>query len=194
MIEGLRGVRLLVPDLAIGKAWYARALQVEPYLGSDNSATFFVNGTLLTLDQGQPSAEDGTVAYWAVDDLAGEYQRLVDIGSAQYFSLRAIDAVTRTAAVLDPFGNVFGIVERKDPAAIRARTQRVAEKVAIRNVREVLDDLSRAEQSKRGVFRFILVAAALGITLAAVLLWDVSGGRPFGGGIQTFQSDTGPRR
>ena len=188
MIEGVRGVRILVPDLALGKAWYARALQVDPYLSAHNSTTFFLDGYLLTLDQGQPSPEDGTVAYWAVDDVAAEYQRLIDIGSAQYLPLQSIDAVTRTAAVLDPFGNVFGMVERKDPGVQKARSQRVAEKVALRSVRGVLDDLSRTEQANRGVFRVVLACAALGVVLATLWLWDMTASRTPGEGIKIFRS------
>lgn len=193
MIEGLRAVRLQVPDLALGRQWYNRALQVEPYASDDDSVTYFLDGYLLTLKSGAASPEDGTVAYWGVDDLATEYRRLLDIGSAPYQPLQELDAVTRTAAVLDPFGNVFGILERKDPAVLRARTQRVAEKVAIRNVREVLDDLDRDEQRKRTAVRLVLVLVGLGIVLAGMFFWDLVAGRSFGTEPQKLLINRPPR-
>ena len=189
MIEGLQGVRVLVSAIAIGTAWYARALQVQPCLTSDTSTTFLLDGFLLKLDQGERSPQDGTVVYWAVDDVSSEYQRLVDIGSAKFLPLQSMDAVTRTAAVLDPFGNVFAMVERKDPAVQKARSQRVAEKVALRNVREALDDLGHADQTNRSVFRWVLAVAAMGMLLATLWLWDNTGGFTAGGGIKTFQAD-----
>ena len=189
MIEGLRAVRLLVPDLALASEWYSRALEVEPYFANNQSVVFFVDSYLLTLSPGQACAEDATVVYWGVDDLAGEYRRLVEIGSAEYQPLQQIDTVTKTAAVLDPFGNVFGIVERKDPAVLKARNQRVAEKVAIRNVREALDDLQRDEQRKRGTVRFVLILVGVGIALAGAFFWDLLAGRSFGVGAQPLLID-----
>ncbi len=194
MIEGLRSVRVLVPDLPMAVEWYARALEVEPYVAEDGSASFFVDGYRLTLNVGQPSREDGMIAYWGVGDLAAEYRRLMEIGGAAYQPVQHVDAVTRTAALLDPFGNAFGIVETRDPAVQKARNQRVAEKVAIRNVREVLDDLKRDDERKRTTLRFVLLLCAVVLLVAGLFIWDLVAGRAVGDGAPQLFIDKGLRR
>jgi predicted enzyme related to lactoylglutathione lyase len=52
----------------------------------------------------------GVVVYWHVDDVAAALERLVSLGARQ------LDAVTErgpgfvTASVVDPFGNILGIM------------------------------------------------------------------------------------
>lgn len=65
--------------------------------------------------------------------------------------------VSQFASVLDPFGNVFGLIQRHDAATLKARIQRVAEKSALRNVREALDEISAEDAKKR----------------IALLVWDM---------------------
>ena len=37
MIDGIRSVRLLVPDVEQARAWYGRMLEAEPYLSEADS-------------------------------------------------------------------------------------------------------------------------------------------------------------
>ncbi len=177
MIEGLQAVRLGVPDLPLAVAWYSRALDVEPCVSDASSATFFLDGSLLRLEHAPRMPDDIGVpcatVYWRVDHLQSELQRLHAVNAAPFEAVAQLNADTHIASVLDPFGNVLGLIERRDPAIPEARIQRVAEKVAIRNVRETLDGLAEEEAKKRRALKTALAWSAAGAALAALLVWDM---------------------
>jgi predicted enzyme related to lactoylglutathione lyase len=170
MIDGIRCASVPVPRLGEAAAWYARALEVQPYLASGEAVTFYLNGFLLTLRTGAVQA-GGTVVYWSVDDLAAELERLAALGARPCEPISALDAMTRQAALRDPFGNVFGLVERKDPAERQARSHRAAEKIALREIRTVLDDLGASEQQERRFRRLMWTLVAACVVIGGALLW-----------------------
>ena len=53
---------------------------------------------------------DGAVIYWHVDDLQATYDRLIEAGATTYELPTPREAGFITAAVVDPFGNVLGIM------------------------------------------------------------------------------------
>ncbi len=177
MIEGLQATRIGVPDLPLAVTWYTRALDIEPYLRDATSATFFLGGSLLRLEQENHTSDEGSpgqvTVYWRVDSLQSELLRLQGLNAAPFQAVAHIDGDTQTASVLDPFGNVMGLIERHDPAIPKARIQRVAEKVAIRQVRETLDGLAEEEARRRRAVKTALAWSALGATLGALLIWDM---------------------
>jgi predicted enzyme related to lactoylglutathione lyase len=53
----------------------------------------------------------GAVLYWHVDDVAAALERLVSMGAKEYEALtRRGEAGFVTASVVDPFGNVLGVM------------------------------------------------------------------------------------
>jgi predicted enzyme related to lactoylglutathione lyase len=56
------------------------------------------------------SGPGGVVTYWHVDDLRDTYQRLLDAGATTYEPPTDREAGFATAAVLDPFGNILGVM------------------------------------------------------------------------------------
>ena len=51
------------------------------------------------------------IAYWHVDDVAATLQRLMAMGATEYEPLtHRGDAGWTTASVVDPFGNILGIM------------------------------------------------------------------------------------
>ena len=52
----------------------------------------------------------GAVAYWHVDDVAAALERLRSMGATDYQPLTEREAGFATAAVVDPFGNVLGLM------------------------------------------------------------------------------------
>ncbi len=114
MIQGLRTVIYKVPDLEAAKAWYARVLGIEPYFAEPFYVGFRVGGFELGLDPdltegGRPG--EGMVAYWGVADTKAEYERLTKDGAAAHTPPREVGGGIVVAAVEDPFGNVFGIIQ-----------------------------------------------------------------------------------
>jgi predicted enzyme related to lactoylglutathione lyase len=111
MIQGLRTVIYPTPDLARGKDWYRQVLDQDPYFDQPFYVGFAVGGFELGLiPDGVPSA-DGPLAYWGVADIAAEMQRLTQLGATIHELVKDVGGGIKVAAVRDPFGNVFGIIE-----------------------------------------------------------------------------------
>ncbi len=110
MIGGLRTVLYPAPDLAKGKAFYTAVLGVAPYFDEPYYVGFEVGGFELGMVPDAVPGSQGAVAYWAVEDLEGEYQRLLALGAAAHEAPQDVGGGIRHASVLDPFGNVFGLL------------------------------------------------------------------------------------
>lgn len=193
MIDGIRSTCVPVPSLDAGRAWYGIALQAQPYLADAEAVTFYLNGFLLTLRNG-PAQPAGTVVYWSVDHLEGELERLQALGARPHEPVSALDEFTRRATLLDPFGNVLGLVERDDPAERQARSRRSAERIALREIRTVLDDLGADEQKARKLQRVLWSVLGAGVVIGGVVLWLVMPERPPRGQDLLDQQPAGLRR
>ena len=114
MFQGLRTVIYHAADLERAKEWYARALGVQPYFDQPFYVGFNVGGYELGLDP-DPSSATGTgssaIAYWGVADAAAALARLVELGATDRLGVQDVGDHIRLASVIDPFGNVFGIIE-----------------------------------------------------------------------------------
>jgi predicted enzyme related to lactoylglutathione lyase len=111
MVLGLRTAIYPVSDLAAGKAWYARALGQEPYFDQPFYVGFAVGGFELGLIPDGSPGPGGVQTYWGVADAAAELQRLQGLGALLHEAVRDVGEGIKVAAVRDPFGNVFGLIE-----------------------------------------------------------------------------------
>jgi len=111
MIKGLRTVIYHVPDLAKAKEWYNRVLGQEPYFDQPFYVGYSVGGFELGLVPDGTSGPGGTVAYWGVSDAASALAELESLGATVREALQDVGEGIRVAAVADPFGNTFGIIE-----------------------------------------------------------------------------------
>lgn len=121
MILGLRTVIYPAADLNRGKAFYSAVLGVEPYFDEPFYVGYSVGGFELGLiPDGTPSA-DGAAAYWGCDDAESELARLQSLGATVHQAVSDVGGGIKVAAVKDPFGNVFAIIENPqfDRAAVR---------------------------------------------------------------------------
>lgn len=111
MILGLRTVLYPTPDLPAGKAWYASVLDHPPYFDEPFYVGFAVGGFELGLvPDAQPGAA-GAVAYWGVTDAEAAYHRLLGLGATPHEPVKDVGEGIKVGTVLDPFGNLFGIIE-----------------------------------------------------------------------------------
>ncbi len=111
MVLGLRTVIYPAPDLARGKEWYTQVLGKGPYFDQPFYVGFEVGGFELGLiPDGQPGAT-GAIAYWGVPDAAAALARLLELGAELRDDVMDVGGGIKTATVLDPFGNVFGVIE-----------------------------------------------------------------------------------
>ncbi len=121
MILGLRTAIYRVGDLDGAKEWYSAVLGKQPYYDEPFYAGFDVGGFELGLQPREPGDPDpvsgeGVVAYWGVQDADDAYARLLELGATERGGVQDMGGGIRVATVLDPFGNVFGVI--REPALL----------------------------------------------------------------------------
>src|SRR5919107_4552194 len=113
MFQGLRTIIYHVDNLEDAKAWYTKALGVEPYFDQPFYVGFNIGGFELGLDPDMSGVSKGNnaVAYWGVKDAASSYERMLELGAKKHGDVQEVGGGIRVATVADPFGNIFGIIE-----------------------------------------------------------------------------------
>jgi predicted enzyme related to lactoylglutathione lyase len=125
MLRGFATINYWTDDMEAAKRWYADLLGVEPYFerpGPDGRLAYaeFRIGDyqheLGLVDRawappGSAAKPGGAVMYWHVDDLAATFEKLLSMGAKEYQPItQRGEKGFVTAAVVDPFGNVLGIM------------------------------------------------------------------------------------
>lgn len=173
--QALLAVYYQVPDVALAAEWYSRLFGTAPLSATPEAAIFDMGGDELVHVRGDADlCGPGTTVFWGVENLPDACRRVERLGITLVEAPRQRDARTWTACIADPFGNVVGLMERDDPLVRRARSQRTAEKVALRNVRQKLDDLLHEDRQQKlalkAVARVLLAAFGLGLLVLLVLM------------------------
>ena len=138
MLRGFATINYWADDLAAAKAWYSDLLGVEPYferaeldgriIGPDDPdfdrarlgyVEFRIGDyqhELGLIDGryapgGPPAGPGGAVLYWHVDDVGAAMEKLLSMGAKEYLPIteRGTSGFV-TAAVVDPFGNILGVM------------------------------------------------------------------------------------
>jgi predicted enzyme related to lactoylglutathione lyase len=125
MLRGFATVSFYATDLKAARAWYEELLGIEAYYAvptaEDPAYVEFRFGDyqceLGIIDARYAthqvaSAPAGAIIHWHVDDLEGELQHLLDHGATLHEPIteRGNNSGFRTASVVDPFGNLIGIM------------------------------------------------------------------------------------
>ena len=124
MLRGLATINYWTDDMAAARGWYAELLGVEPYFerpGPDGRLAYAefrigdYQAELGLVDRrfapAGAAGPGGVITYWHVDDVAATFARLVALGAREYQPVTPRgDQGFVTAAVVDPFGNVLGIM------------------------------------------------------------------------------------
>jgi predicted enzyme related to lactoylglutathione lyase len=111
MIQGLRTVIYPAPDLQAARAWYEKVLERAPYFDQPFYVGFAVGGFELGLMPDAQPGIAGAQALWGVSNADDAYRRLLELGAASLEAVTEVGGGIRVAAVQDPFGNRFGIIE-----------------------------------------------------------------------------------
>lgn len=122
MLRGLSTLRFHASDLDAAKRWYTGLLGLAPYFERPGYIEFRLGdyqhelgildsrfrGPLSQIEtSGQPG---GAVMYWHVDDLEAALARAVSLGARVYEPARQFGDGFVGASVLDPFGNILGLM------------------------------------------------------------------------------------
>ena len=117
MFLGLRTAAYHVADIEKAKEWYSSILGFAPYFDQPFYVGFNVGGYELGLQPTDADATnkadkaDGAVAYWGVADAAAALAMLLKKGATAHEDLQDVGEGIKVAAVKDPFGNIFGVIE-----------------------------------------------------------------------------------
>jgi predicted enzyme related to lactoylglutathione lyase len=121
-LRGFATVRCSAADVVSSAAWYAEFLGVPPYYerpGPDGRPAYIEfrigdrQAELGIVDSrfGPPAdPPGGAVLYWHVDDVQATFARLLAIGATESQPITSRGEGFVTTAVIDPFGNVLGIM------------------------------------------------------------------------------------
>lgn len=124
MLRGLTTISFWADDLEAAKQWYTAVVGSEPYFTRPNP-----DGTLAYLEfrlgdyqhelgiidrryapPGAGGAPSGAIAYWHVDDIKAVYEQLLAHGAQAHQPITEHGPGFVTASVVDPFGNILGIM------------------------------------------------------------------------------------
>jgi len=114
MLLGLRTAVYHVDNIEEAKKWYSNILGHAPYFDQPYYVGYNVGGYELGLvpdDTDSGSKIEGVSVYWGVKNAEESLQKLLDSGAALHEKLQDVGDGILAASVIDPFGNVFGIIE-----------------------------------------------------------------------------------
>ncbi len=122
-LRGLATISFFADDLHKAKKWYSDFLGKEPYYffpNLENPAYIefrlgdFEHELGIIDKKYQPSNASGkiggTVAFWHVDDIKKTFEKLLEMGATEYEKITEREDGFITASVVDPFGNILGIM------------------------------------------------------------------------------------
>ncbi|GAA2720423.1 VOC family protein [Cellulomonas aerilata] len=123
-LRGFATLNIWADDVAAAADWYAQVTGVEAYFhrsGPDGRLAYAefrlgdLQAELGIIDRrfgppGGASGPGGAIMHWHVDDLEGTLTRLLELGATPYAPVTPRGEGFVTASVVDPFGNVLGIM------------------------------------------------------------------------------------
>ncbi|OCA77156.1 glyoxalase [Chryseobacterium artocarpi] len=123
-LRGLSTVSFYAADIEAAKQWYTDFLKIEPYFATDGYIEFRIGDyqhELGIIDskyapKGAFHPASGAIIYWHVDDLQGTLDSLLSAGAKVHepvIDRSAGKGEYVTASVVDPFGNILGIMTNK---------------------------------------------------------------------------------
>ena len=124
-LRGFATLNIWADDVPAAAAWYTEFLGIEPYFeqsGPDGRPAYIEfrigdhQAELGIIDRrfapaGASTQPGGAIMHWHVDDLAGTVERSLTMGAREYEPVTPRgDTGFVTASVVDPFGNVLGLM------------------------------------------------------------------------------------
>lgn len=124
ILRGMATVNYWADDVIAARDWYAKLFEVEAYFQMPNAETpgyveFRIGDDADEFGiidrrwapKGMQPGPGGAILLWHVEDIEATMKKLIEMGATEY------DPITKrgetgfvTAAVVDPFGNVLGIM------------------------------------------------------------------------------------
>ena len=138
ILRGLTTVSFWAADLEAAKQWYTELLGLAPYferpgpggelayiefrLGDYQHELGIIHSSFAP--KGATAGPGGAVIYWHVDDVAAVLAKVKALGATEYQPLTPRGAGFITASMLDPFGNILGLMYNPHYLEILATTRK----------------------------------------------------------------------
>lgn len=121
VLRGLATVNFYAADHAAAKKWYSEFLGIEPYFNVPGYTEFRIGDYQQELGiidaayapEGYSSNPSGAIVHWHVNDLKATLDRLISMGAKEFLPITDHSqgkGTFVTASVVDPFGNILGIM------------------------------------------------------------------------------------
>jgi predicted enzyme related to lactoylglutathione lyase len=124
MFRGFATISFYADDIAAARDWYSELLGVEAYyayppapaapayvefrVGDDEDELGLIDRRYAPA--GASGTPGGAITHWHVDDVPGTVRKLLEMGATEYDPITERESGFVTAAVVDPFGNVLGVM------------------------------------------------------------------------------------
>ena len=131
VLRGMATLNVWADDVKTARDWYAALFGVNAYyqvpdpetpayaefrIGDDEDEFGIINRAYAP--KGMQPGPGGAILHWHVDDLEATFARLIALGATEYEPITPRgDSGFVTASVVDPFGNVLGIMSNPHWAA-----------------------------------------------------------------------------
>jgi len=122
-LRGMANVSYWAGDVKTARDWYNEVFGIEPYFqrpDAENPAYIeyhvgdYLHEVGIINQQYRPlpaaNTPGGAILYWHVDDIEKSLDRLLALGAKPYQPISKWGEGYITAAVIDPFGNILGIM------------------------------------------------------------------------------------
>lgn len=123
ILRGFATVSFYAADVKAARAWYSELLGIAPYfqrpdaenpayieyrIGDYQHELGIINANYQP--KGAASGAGGAVLFWHVDDIEAVLERVKAMRATEYEPLIVREAGFSTASVIDPFGNILGLM------------------------------------------------------------------------------------
>ena len=137
MFRGFATISYFADDMIAAQDWYTEVLGIPLYFRRDvdgkpaylefRIGDYQAEFGIIDRNYGPPGATTepgGAIMYWHVDDLTATVERLLSMGAKEYQPITPRGtAGFVTAAVVDPFGNVLGVMYNPHYLEVLASTK-----------------------------------------------------------------------
>ena len=118
MLNGFATQNVYAADIDAAAQWYTGVFGIEPYFRRPGYVEFRVGpyehefGIIdAAYRPDAPAAPGGPILYWQVDDVAATHEALLSSGASGFQPVTVRGEGFVTASVVDPFGNLLGVME-----------------------------------------------------------------------------------
>jgi predicted enzyme related to lactoylglutathione lyase len=139
ILRGMATVSFYADDVKAARNWYSELLGIEPYFQRpDEQNPAYIEfrigdyqHELGIIDRRwapvKTNSHGGAVLFWHVDDVAATVEKLKEMGAREYEPIINREAGFITASVVDPFGNILGIMYNPHYLSILEEKETVTE-------------------------------------------------------------------